>query len=133
MCARPYRISPPVTRNSSLAESDHDRLHVFGWSPIFHQEVYHALRFDHQVASQKKYTKHHSERQNAQHRDLHHAHDEEFALVLQQHQGPSAVSGHDVVRVIAGVCRQSPSEGLTPVKQRVLGHVEEWDVHVSSQ
>lgn len=116
-----------------LAEPDHDRLHVFGGSPVLHQEVNHALRFDHQVAPEEKYTEHDGERQYAQHSDLHHTHDEEFALILRQHQVPSAVAGHHVVGAIPGVSRKSPSEGLTPVKQRALGHVEERYVHVSLQ
>lgn len=130
-----YRISlfssPQLSALHALAEPDHDRLHVFGGSPILHQEVNHALRFDHQVAPEKKYTEHDGERQHAQHRDLHHTHHEEFSLVLKQHQGAAAVAGHHAVGVVAGVCRQSPGEGLTPVKQHVLGHVEEGDVHIS--
>ncbi len=124
----PFQFST-VPALHSLAEPDHDCLHVFGGSPVLHQEVNHALRFDHEVASEEKYTEHDGERQHAQHRDLHYTHDEEFALFLHQHQGPSTVAGHHVVGAIAGVCRQSPSESLTPVKQRALGHVEERDVH----
>lgn len=130
MRPRPSRFSTgPALR--ALTQPDHHRLHVFRGSSLLHQEVDHALRFDHQVATEEKYTEHDGERQHAQHRDLHHTHDEEFALVLHQHQGPSAVAGHHVVGAIAGVCGKSPGEGLTPVKQRALGHVEEGHVHVS--
>lgn len=130
-CSRSRLQFSTVPALHALAEPDHNRLHVFGGSPVLHQEVYHALRFDHQVAPEEKYAEDDGERQNAQHRDLHHTHDEEFAFVLDMHQGASAVAGHHVVGAIAGVWRQSPSEGLTPVKQRALGHIEERDVHVS--
>lgn len=125
-----FSTVPPL---HALGEPDHHRLYVFGGSPVLHQEVNHALRFDHQVTPEKKYTKHDGERQYAQHGDLHHTHDEEFALVLHQHQGPSAVAGHHVVCAIAGVRSKGPGKGLTPVKQRALGQVEKGDVHVSSR
>lgn len=114
-----------------LAEPDHHRLHVFGGSPVLHKEVNHALRFNHKVAPEEENTKNYGERQHAEHRDLHHTHDEEFALVLQQHQRSSAVAGNHVVGAIPGVRRQSPCKGLTSVKQCALSHVEQRDVHVS--
>lgn len=114
-----------------LAEPDHDRLHVFGGSPVLHQEVDHALRLDHQVAPEEEDAEHDGEREHAQHGDLHHAHHKHLALVLQQHQGAAAVAGHHAVRgSVAGVGGQSPGqEGLAPVEERALGRVEEGDVH----
>lgn len=114
-----------------LAEPDHHSLHVFGRSPVLHQEVNHAFRFDHQVAAEEEDPEHDGERQDAQHGDLHHARDEEFALILQQHQGPSTVAGHHVVRGVTGERLQSPGEALAAVEQRVVRRVEEGNVHVS--
>lgn len=120
----------PVLHLGVLAEPNHDSFHVFGGSSVPYQKVNHTFRFYHQVAPEKKYTEHDSERQHAQHCDLHHTHDEEFALVLQQHQGPSAVAGHHAIGCVARVRSQGPGEALTTVKHRVLGHVEEGNIHV---
>lgn len=105
-----------LQRPQALAQPDHDRLHVFGGSPILHQEINHALGLDHQVAAEEKDPEDDGEGQDAQHRDLHHTHDEEFALVLRKHQIPSSVSSHHSVCGVTGVCGQSPDEALTPIK-----------------
>lgn len=87
----------PVTGDTRprLTQSDHHRLHVFGWSPVLDQEVDHTLGLDHEVATEKEDPEHHRERKNAQHRDLHHARNEHLALVLCENQRPAAVvCGH---------------------------------------
>ncbi|KAL7860609.1 hypothetical protein AOLI_G00169580 [Acnodon oligacanthus] len=41
-------------RAPELTQADHDRLHVLGRSPLPHEEVYHALGLDHEVAAEEE-------------------------------------------------------------------------------
>ena len=89
-------MTPP---ESPSVRSDNDRFHLFGGSPVRHQEVDHPLGLDEQVTSQEEDPEDHGEGQHAHDGDLHHPHDEEAPLVRRG--GHQAVVRHHRGKVAA--------------------------------
>lgn len=91
----------------------HHRFHLFGRSPVLHQEVDHALRLDEQVAAEEEDAEDHGEREHAHNGDLHHAHDVQAALVRAA-LGEAVVGHHGRL----GAAAQGPLQRLAAVGQQ---------------
>lgn len=101
----------------SVGPHDH-RLHLLRRSPVFHQEVDHALGLDEEVAAEEEDAEDHGEREHAHDGDLHHAHDVQAALVGAA-LGEAVVGHHGRL----GAAAHRALQRLAAVGQEQAGHI----------
>lgn len=128
--ASQHQLQPLAYTRPTASVEPHDRgSHVLGRSSVLHQKVNHALRLDEQIAAQKEDAKHHSQGEDAEDGDLHHACDVQTALVGCQHRGATIGCQHRAGPIAAGQEQsQTPGPvGVCSLLQEAL--VEEGSIH----
>lgn len=128
--ASQHQLQPLAYACPTASVEPHDRgSHILGRSSVLHQKVNHALRLDEQVAAQKEDAEHHSQGEDAEDGDLHHACDVQAALVGCQHRGAAVGCQHRAGPIAAGQEQpQTPGPvGVSSLLQEAL--VEERSIH----
>lgn len=130
--ARPGRLSkealgrlPRRREGRSVGPHDH-RFHLFRRSPVFHQEVDHALGLDEEVAAEEEDAEDHGQGEHAHDRDLHHAHDVQAALVraalgeaVVGHHRRLSAAAHGALQRLAAVGQEQARHICLVVQRRV--------------
>lgn len=112
-------VGPPPRGPEGRSVGPHDhRFHLLRGSPVFHQEVDHALGLNEEVAAEEEDAEDHGEREHAHDGDLHHAHDVQAALVRAA-LGEAVVGHHGRL----GAAAHRALQCLTAVGQEQAGHI----------